>query len=257
MAPDAEIYIGTILLEKSRWSRDKTPTYRVSEWAQRFADAGFDGMELWEYHATMAGEGEVTALAESPCPVAIFNSYASMDEAGAGRRREAVTLTERLGASGVKFNVGRDPEQRQTYVEAVRRWGERFPEDVRLLCECHPGTIIEEPTEARRFFDDVGGERWQVIVHAFSRTERLQEWFDEFGPAVSHVHAQLSRDGDYVCLDEWPERVAQTLGILRENGFGGTYTLEFTKGTHADGETMEMLWENVQRDLATLRRELR
>jgi len=256
MTTRGEVYIGSILLEKSRWSRDKTPTYRVSEWAGRFADAGFDGMELWEYHATLCDEDERRALEASPCPVAIFNSYASMDESGADARAKAVELTKRLGASGVKFNVGRDPDARQTYVDTVREWGAQFPDDVRLLCECHPGTVIEEPAEARRFFDDVGGDRWQVIVHALSRPERLGEWFDLFGDAVSHVHAQLTREKEYVRLERWPERVEETLRILSGNGFGGTYTLEFTEGTHTDGETIEALWENGVRDLAYLRKQL-
>jgi len=256
MAANTEIYIGSILLEKSRWSRDKTPTYRVSEWAQRFADAGFDGMELWQYHATLCDEAERTALEQSACPVAIFNSYAPMDETGVEARQAAVDLTARLGAKGVKFNVGRDPEARETYVATVREWGAQFPEDVRLLCECHPGTIIEEPAEARRFFDDVGGDRWQVIVHAFGRPERLKEWFDAFGPAVTHVHSQLSRDKEYACLERDAERVGHVLDILRDKGFAGTFTVEFTEGTHTEGETIDLLWRNAVRDLEFLRRQL-
>jgi sugar phosphate isomerase/epimerase len=248
-----EIYIGTILLEKSRWAEDKTPTFRVSEWAGRFADAGFDGMELWECHATLAGRDEVTALEASGCPVAVFNSYASMDDAGAEARRQAAELTRRLGARGVKFNVGRDPQARETYVCTVREWGDDFAEDVRLLCECHSGTIIEEPKDARRFFEDVGGDRWQVIVHAFSYPERLDEWFDEFGERLSHVHVQLSRDGQYMRLERWPERVDETLEVLTRRGFAGTYTLEFTEGTRTEGETMGLLWDNALRDLEFLR----
>ena len=82
MSEAGRIYIGSILLEKSRWSADKTPTYRVSEWTERFADVGFDGVELWEYHATLCSPEELTALEAPRCPVAIFNSYASLDDDG-------------------------------------------------------------------------------------------------------------------------------------------------------------------------------
>ena len=81
-----QLYIGTILLEVNRHGEGKTPTYQVSEWTNHFAKAGFDGMELWEYHATLAGPGEAAALQTSTFPTAIYNSYASMDEAGRNDR---------------------------------------------------------------------------------------------------------------------------------------------------------------------------
>ena len=56
-----EIYIGTILLERNRWTRDKKPTCLVSEWIPRFKEAGFDGMELWENHAALASSTELKA----------------------------------------------------------------------------------------------------------------------------------------------------------------------------------------------------
>ena len=65
---DGNIYIGTILLELNRWGSPKTPTYRVSEWLDRFQEAGFDGMELWEYHATLCPSEELAALEASTFP---------------------------------------------------------------------------------------------------------------------------------------------------------------------------------------------
>lgn len=40
------IFQGTVLLEANRWAKDRTPTYRVSEWLGRLAAAGVDGIEL-------------------------------------------------------------------------------------------------------------------------------------------------------------------------------------------------------------------
>ena len=61
-----EVLIGSILLEVNRHRSGRTPTYRVSDWLERFREAGFDGVELWENHATAAPEEEVQALAASP-----------------------------------------------------------------------------------------------------------------------------------------------------------------------------------------------
>ena len=46
----SDVYIGTILLEANRHRPGKVPTYLVSQWSQRFVQAGFDGVELWENH---------------------------------------------------------------------------------------------------------------------------------------------------------------------------------------------------------------
>ena len=86
---DWELYIATLLLEVNRHGSPKTPSFPVSEWTDRFAGAGFDGMELWEYHATLAGPEEAKALQETAFPTTIFNTYASMDEAGREDRERA------------------------------------------------------------------------------------------------------------------------------------------------------------------------
>jgi sugar phosphate isomerase/epimerase len=100
--------LGTILLEPNRWAPGRVPTYRVSRWLDRIARAGFDGLELWENHGMMAPDDEIEALCEGPLPIRVFNSYATMDDAGLDRRRRAADLARQFGASGAKFNVGAD-----------------------------------------------------------------------------------------------------------------------------------------------------
>jgi len=135
MSNYGQIYIGSILLEMNRWTRDKQPTYRVSEWTERFAEAGFDGMELWQWHATRCDDDERAALAASPCPVRIFSSYAAFDDSGADDLRDGARLTAVLAADAVKFNVGADPAYRDLYIENLRQWRMLFDDSVTLLCE--------------------------------------------------------------------------------------------------------------------------
>ena len=47
---DGKILIGTILLDLNRWGNPKTPWYEVSEWIERFQQAGFDGVEIHAAH---------------------------------------------------------------------------------------------------------------------------------------------------------------------------------------------------------------
>ncbi|MFW6146419.1 MAG: sugar phosphate isomerase/epimerase family protein [Planctomycetota bacterium] len=252
MSAYGKIYIGTILLEKNRWTKEKEPTYRVSDWADRFAEAGFDGMELWQWHATKVDDDERRALTAPPCPVAIFNSYAAFDASGAMDRNYAALLTRRFGAKGVKFNVGKDPAKRGEYIEALRQWRPLFDDDVTLLCECHPGTIIEEPAAAKAFFDEAEVPGVGVIVHAFNAADALEGWLDTFGPAVRHAHLQMRDERTVIPFSTKPDVAAGAIEKLKRAGYDGSYTLEFTAGTQAPDETADLLWTNALADKAFL-----
>lgn len=250
-----QILIGSILLEVNRWGNPKTPTYAVSAWTDRFREAGFDGMELWEYHATLCSERERTALAESGFPATVYNAYCDFDDASADARRQAVAMIDRFGSAGVKFNVGKDPALRDAYLKNLRAWRAAVPDDCTLMCECHPGTIIEAPEDAKRFFDDLGVDGWEIIVHCFlSDMGLLKRWFERFGPKVTHAHVQLRNDQRQVeLLKDHPARVKEALKVMSDGGFSGSFTLEFSKGTREPGENMADLWTAAKDDLDFLR----
>jgi len=249
-----KIYIGTILLELSRWASPKTATYRVSEWLDRFQEAGFDGMELWEYHATLAPPEELGLLEASKFPVSVYNTYCSFDDASESDRRQAAEMIERFGAGGVKYNVGRESARRDEYIRNVRKWDASLPENCRLLCECHGGTIVQEPSDAAKFFDDLGLDS-QIIVHCFMQDlGRLKEWFSALGASVAHAHVQMQgENGRNARLSKNPAHVKEALHIMREEGYRGSFTLEFTEGTRAPDENMEDLWQAALSDLHFLR----
>lgn len=251
----ADIYIGTILLEKNRWKPGRIPSYEVSQWLDRFRNAGFDGMEVWENHALLCSPEELERLRTSTFPVAIFNTYAAFDQAGDSDRAKAAELANGLRAAGLKFNLGPDPSRMEEYKKAARLWAELFSPETRLLCECHTGSVMETPNVAAQVFDQLGDPRFQAIVHAFAEPpEKLREWFKHLGPRVTHVHVQLrNQHGGIQCLEENPGYVQEILSVLEDERFAGTYTLEFTGGTSAPDENAEALFEAALRDLAFLR----
>lgn len=248
------IYIGTILLEKNRWANPKLPSYSVSDWIGRFRETGFDGIELWQYHAQQCASDELAKLAASEMPIPIFNAYAAMTNEGQAERRECDALAVQLGSSAVKFNLGGDPERWNEYLETVRSWRSELPDDIRLLCECHPGTVIEKPAEARRFFDELGTDGWDIIVHSFSRLDSLQEFFDRFGSRVTHAHLQMRTGAEpFQSFRQREDLAKEAIEIMRLNEFAGSYTLEFTVGTGSAEETIDSLYAAALDDLAYLR----
>ena len=253
----AHVYIASVLLDLNRWTKEKQPTYLVSEWLSRFEEARFDGVELWEYHAIHADDKEVDALAEARLPMAIYNTYAKLDDASKADRDRAAEYAERVGARGMKFNFGNDPALRDESVRNVQAWLENMPAHFRLLCECHPNTIAEEPEAARDLFDAVGDPRLQAIVHIrmpdkdakTTPAHDMKRWCDILQGRITHTHVQTRPELD-------PQAIAEQIEVLRLAGFSGTHTLEFTVGTRTEGESIDMLWENALKDLRAMRESL-
>jgi sugar phosphate isomerase/epimerase len=257
----SQIYIGTVLLELNRWTREKLPTFSVSDWIPRFQAAGFDGIELWENHAMLAGPAELTALEASPLPVRVFNSYVGFEDTpeSVSRREEVAGAADRLRAAGVKFNVGRDPRLRETYIRNAVEWQKRLPADCRMLCECHSGTILEGLDAAAAAFGDWTDSRFQAIVHVFPLAPGdLRKWFAALGPRTTHAHVQFAdENGVRMRLNKRPAPVRECLRVLEGEGFRGSFTLEFTEGTRTPGENIEDLFRNAAEDLSFLRENLR
>ena len=253
-----KIFIGTILLDVNRWGNPKTPTYRVSEWIDRFQAAGFDGMELWEYHAMLCSQAELAALTASSFPVSVYNTYCDFDDASQPDRDLAAERVRRFGAKGVKYNLGKDPALRSDYLKNLRAWKAALPEDCALLCECHGGTIVEEISEARRFFEDFGLNDSEIIVHCFmSDLDRLRAWFEAFGPRIALAHVQIgnARGGRDLLADN-AGHVREVLRVMEGEGFTGAFTLEFARGTREPDENMAGLWKAALADLDFLRENL-
>jgi sugar phosphate isomerase/epimerase len=241
------VYIATVLLERNRWTPQKTPTLRVSDWAARFAEAGFDGIELWENHAALASNEEQALLERLPCPVAVFNSYAGLEEAGADVRHRAAAFAGRYGAQAIKYNTGNDPTRRRIYMESLRSWEEELSAGCRLLCECHPNTILETPPEAERFLKEAALTRGGIAMHVREDAEAtMPEWIKRFGDDVRHVH---------LTVDGADRRTASRRRILalKRAGFHGSISIEFTEGVAKPGENPEALFASARDDLWLVR----
>ena len=243
------IYFGTVLLEANRWAAVRAPTYRVSEWMARMAAAGFDGLELWENHAVQADAAERAALQDAPLPVAIFNSYAPLDAGGESARQEVAERVRALKAGAIKFNVGPAMETLESELGTVRAWGAHMP-GVDLLCECHPGTALEDPAVAEQVL--AGYPEIGVIVHPFSGSD-LGAWFQHLGSRIRHAHVQVvDAQWQRWRLRDQADLVQERLAIMRRGGYSGTYTIEFTAGVGVAPEDREALFAAACDDLVFL-----
>ncbi len=244
-----EIYIASVLLEPNRHKPPKLPSFELSSWLKCFKEDGFDGVEIWENHALKCSEKEKIALINST-DLAIFGSYCGFDPDAADSREAAAEFVKAAGINRIKYNVGKNPGSWKEYRTTLLAWAESLPADVRLLCECHPGTIIEEPEAAKEFFSGLPSEKFGIIVHPLRRDAMLEKWMALFGSQVCHVHLQLRNSGGMVLpLSSDPVFLAERINLMKRYNFKGSFSLEFTEGMNQEGETVE---DNYRRSLADL-----
>jgi sugar phosphate isomerase/epimerase len=257
--PAGTVLLGTVALEPNRWGTVEpsgAPTTIVSRWLDGIAAAGFDGIELWERHAT-SDPVEATAILAGPLPVTLWNTYASFDEVDPTERERVAGWVRRCRSRGVKFNVGPDPAQLDLYAERLASWVALLPEDAVALCECHAGiSVAERPEVAAALFAAAGpADRVQAIVHSHESAEHLAARFDAYGERITHVHVNHldPATGRAPRLAERAAELAATAAHLRSLGFRGSWTVEFVHGTLTDRDRPAELLAQAAEDLKVLR----
>ncbi len=256
---DACVLMGTVALEPQRWVRGVADAQLspMSPWFGPLAAAGFDGIELWERHAVSAPEREQQALIDHALPIAVLNSYVSLDDPDPSARAGVADWANRLGSSGIKFNVGNDADAVGAYGERIAAWIDVLPVGCRVLCECHHGiSIAEDPVVAARIMAAAGpADRVQAIVHTHEDVDHIRERFDAYGDRITHIHVNHI---DFVNmtiprLAEVADGLAAKVDLLRELGFDGSWTIEFVTGPGTDGDRPAQLVDQAVADLAVLR----
>ena len=259
-----QIFLGTVAIEPNRWGLAHPgghPLTRVSEWLSAITDAGFDGLELWERHARSVPEEELGALVASSVPIRILSCYTSWDDTDDSTRVETAAWVERVGAQGVKFNVGSDPDSIGDYTERLRRFESEVPDGARLLCECHFGTVAEDPVVARDMFDSIAdADRLGAIVHIHPMAR--DEWSEPLGvlgDRVRHVHAQLAEFPQSTSAAELSETLRPDVEAICAASPEATWTIEFSHGMwgfgqdDAEFDNPAYILQSARRDLEALR----
>lgn len=251
------IFLASVALEPARWKSPRRPSIRVSEFNETASASGFSGWELWEFHYTMADSEERANLRTSPLPVKVFNSYALPGLSPEPLLRTNTEAIHELAATlrAVKFNLGPDGTDLDAQISAALHWAEMLPAHVRLLCECHAGTVLENLPAVKRAFAAWPVERFGAIVHPFSQgPDQLRQWLEVLGERIEHLHLQCRGiDNSFTSPEFHPTGVQEALRCLQAYGFSGTASIEFVHGTGKPGESPHGLLQQAVRDLHWLR----
>ncbi len=251
------VYLASVALEPNRWAGGdrRLPSFEITALATDLRAAGWDGLECWEYHYTMASPEERARLATLAPPVKVFNTYWTPD-----REPEPARILDPVAAlpqvEAVKFNFAGNRATLPEQFARVRDWLAALPARVALLCECHHGSPVETPGEASAWLAHDPDPRKGLIIHPLALDEtRLREWFAACGGAIRHLHLAW-RDaalGRWMSVAEDPGRVRRRLELCHELGFRGSLAVEFVSGTGRPGESVQALLKQARADLAALR----
>ena len=257
----SSIYLSTGLLESARWSRDKHPRLKLSQWIPAIRAAGFDGLELWENHILKATEDEVAAVYDSGFPIAVWNSYAGFDDGEAASREATLKAASESGAGAIKFNLGNDLDRLPVCLINLIDFARKLPRNVALFCECHANTVLEHVEDAAPILLEIN-ERIpvKVIVHPFNdEFPPVDGWFDALGPLIVHAHVQTRHPVDLariLSIRSKKKLVREVLERMRDRGYDGTFSLEFTEGIRTAADEPETLMKVAAEDLLFLREEI-
>jgi sugar phosphate isomerase/epimerase len=262
-----QVYLGTMVLERNRWGvledakfthlqplvrcRAVVPTVRISDWLDRAAGDGFDGVELFEPHAFFASDAEVAHLAEHDMPIEVFNSYFGLDDDDAIWRDAVAKMAHRLDAGGVKYNFGKDAGRLDQQLHTLRRFADACPDHTRIICECHSGNITDDPATLETIAGRLDDDRFHFTVHLMDEPDNLRKRFAALGERITHCHVWRKPEIDDDALRE-------RVDLVGELGFVGSYTIEFTRGIgwgRPDPPT-ETLYDEAVDDMQAVREQL-
>lgn len=233
-----KVYFATVLFEKNRWNREEKSFLNILDWLDRIKDAGFDGLELWEYHAYQLSDSEIQQV-KNYFPDIIFNTY---EDFSVYKNLSKVTeYIHKLDCIGCKFNFGNNSGFIERYIDNITKWRKNFREPFRLICECHKNTICEDPIKA---YDVLSRIKTEVLVHANSGENVLNDWFSILGDYITHSHINFFRCSENVWLNE---EITDVISLIKSHI--KTATLEFTYGVGDEKEDVNKLFNNAVRDM--------
>ena len=169
------LLLNTIALDPNRWTPEKVAYFDLVDLLPALAEAGFDALEVWQYHLSRLADEQVAALGERARSLGVtfpvVGLYPALHLDGEERAREwaamemLVARSADLGARVVKMFAGRlgsdevDEEAFERSVGFAREMAEAVAEHgLVLTAETHPDTLCDSVPATRRFLAAVDAD---------------------------------------------------------------------------------------------------
>jgi sugar phosphate isomerase/epimerase len=244
------LILATIALEPNRWTRYHEPASDVIELLPLIREAGFDQLEVWQWHLTTRCLAAVRDLKARGDELGISFPYIAaypsfIAEGLEAREQEGVQAdvldkAAVLGTRCLKIMLGAgarggDLTSAQLELTAQRfgRWyREAKARGIAMCAELHGGTLFD-PIEAGEAFMREHPELDFSICYQpidFNDLGDSLELAQRFAGRITHIHLQAPQgDGGYALLEEGQLDLRRLLPPILEENPNATMTLEFVK----------------------------
>ena len=248
-----QLLLNTIMLEVNRWTADHQLTFPLIDLLEPIKKAGFDQLEIWQYHIAPLDRGELDELAGRLADLGlrarVLGAYPPLHLEGTEAeeaRAELYRLVEAAAALGVstfKIFPGRqasaalDPDTRSLSVDRLRELADELARHrMHLTMETHGNTLCDTLESTQELLDELASaENVGLCFQPYTEhdTDAAIAAFDHLKAAVPHIHLQNRRqtDNSTSLLEEgdWID-FRRFLPHVRQAGFDQLLCLEFTAG---------------------------
>lgn len=241
-----DLLLNTIALDPNRWTPDHTPYFTLDALLPPIAEAGFTGVECWQYHLSTASPAQVAAYARRGRDLGlsfpVVGAYPVLHLQGAAGARAWEALQRLLEhavlmeAKVLKLFVGNQPFAHldaaayARSVEALRRLAAAARQaGLTLTGETHANTLFDTVAHCRRVLADVAAPNFKVCFQPFDFTDTavLLSDYEALHPGVMHVHFQGRNGGDFVLLEHAALDYRAFVDTLAAHDFTGYACIEF------------------------------
>lgn len=242
------ILLNSIALEPNRWTEDKIPYYKLDQILVPIANAGFNSIELWQYHVSLEGEkkiNEYKLLADSlAVSFPVIGIYPNLHFRGAAKTRELDQIKRLLdygdifGAHLFKIFVGSISSAEISNLEYgySREFINEFLDlakehEAVIAGETHEATLFDSPASCIKFLADVNSPHFKICFQPFdlADTTRALADYETLSEQVVHVHYQGRRHGEFELLENSDLDYSLLTRYLIDKGYSGDICIEFVK----------------------------
>jgi sugar phosphate isomerase/epimerase len=262
--------LNSIALEPNRWTEEKVPFYQLRDLIEPVANAGFRGMEVWQFHVSDLDEPGLTELRDRAVDLGIempvLGIYPRLHVGGTeGEQDLAATIrlldtAVFLGANTVKMFVGSkassdltDMEEAQTIASLEMLTDAAEDRDLLLTGETHANTLFDSVETVAATLEIIESEELEVCFQPFDPTDTEQAIADYTALAdhVIHIHLQGRRNNEMSLLSDSDIDYERLLETFEINGFAGYLSIEFVKDCvvdHPEDFDLDVVLQNAVKD---------
>jgi sugar phosphate isomerase/epimerase len=249
-------YLNTVAIEPNRWTKERIPARDLVELLPAIRDAGFEHLEVWQYHVSRKSDSELGSLRDAAGKlgldmpiVGVYPQFHLEDEEADAARREmyrALDVAALLGAKWVKFFFGRvaaremEPRQFELTDARAHAWigYGRQEHGLSFCAELHGGTLFD-PYESGRTYvakrPELGVKIcWQP--YSGEDLKRTLEIIRDLGPELVHAHFQPSNKEGRCRLPEAELDYRQIIPALQAANPQFIPSIEFIPGGFASAD---------------------